>query len=327
MNLGQFTIPSRLENFSDLVKLGLNVSNIRKYLKSLGFIVSNISHRQSDDKVFDERYPTKWGFRVGVNVGTKRPSESIEALTGIINELIKPSSKKIYNTPHKGTESSAGEPNISAQKPGNEDTGVQVAPFTPCIPCTPNHSAGVPILTAEKTGYGDIVLPTTPFTPCIQDPELPDYKCKGVFTDLSGTERLTQATHNIRQYKDESVSVRDSLGITSSCVGVLFRKKKVGVPDEISATIHLGTGDDVGFHRIVSSRCDKSERVPNTEIDSCRECYNFYRTIIRKPLTTSSKSSGNNKDAVLIGKQSEEIFRFYFQTLTLTCTNKYQISS
>jgi hypothetical protein len=225
----EFLVPSNLENFDDLVKLGVNMAKIRKYLRSLGFLVPDTKHRQPEDKVLTGIYATDRGFRVGANEYTSRLSDvCIDDLSNRIYDLIKPilTAEKTGNgnivlptTPF--TPCIPCTPNhiagvLAAEKTGNGEIVLPTTPFTPCIPCTPNHSAGVPILTAEKTGYGDIVLPTTPFTPCIQHPELSDYKCKGVLADLSGTERLTQATHNIRQYKDESVSVRECLGITSS---------------------------------------------------------------------------------------------------------------
>jgi hypothetical protein len=50
-NLGQYIIPSTLDNFDDLVKLGLNIAKIRKYLKKLQFIVSGTNHKQPGDLV------------------------------------------------------------------------------------------------------------------------------------------------------------------------------------------------------------------------------------------------------------------------------------
>jgi hypothetical protein len=57
MNLGQYTIPSTLDNFDDLVKLGLNITKIRKYLKKLQFIVSGTNHKQPEDQVIGGLYP------------------------------------------------------------------------------------------------------------------------------------------------------------------------------------------------------------------------------------------------------------------------------
>jgi hypothetical protein len=57
MNLGQYTIPSTLDNFDDLVKLGLNIAKIRKYLKKLQFIMSDTNYKQPKDLVIGGMYP------------------------------------------------------------------------------------------------------------------------------------------------------------------------------------------------------------------------------------------------------------------------------
>jgi hypothetical protein len=57
MNLGQYIIPSTLNNFDDLVKLGLNIAKIRKYLKKLQFVVSGTNHKQPEDLVIGGMHP------------------------------------------------------------------------------------------------------------------------------------------------------------------------------------------------------------------------------------------------------------------------------
>jgi hypothetical protein len=71
----EFLVPSNLENFDDLVKLGVNMAKIRKYLRTLGFLVPDTKHRQPEDKVLTGIYATDRGFRVGANEYTSRLSD------------------------------------------------------------------------------------------------------------------------------------------------------------------------------------------------------------------------------------------------------------